>query len=206
MNFIEQIHEKYIFNRRIRILCEHLAQLIPQNGMMLDVGCGDGYLAAQLMKKRPDIAIKGIDVLLRNRVHIPVEIFDGSQLPYQDSSFEAVMFVDVLHHIEGPEQLLREAVRVARETVIIKDHLLNGILADSILRFMDNVGNTRYGVNLVYNYWSREKWMRTIASLDMSVRVWKERLGIYPWPLSLIFDRSLHFVSGLTFNKKDRVE
>ncbi len=203
MNIIEHLHEKYIFERRIRVLCENLAQLIPHNVVLLDVGCGDGFLAARLMQKRPDISIKGIDVLIRDNIHIPVEVYDGANLPYMDSSFDAVMFIDVLHHAEDPEPLLREAGRVARQAIIIKDHLLNGVLANSTLCFMDNIGNARHGVSLIYNYWSREKWMRTITSLDMSISEWRERLGIYQWPLSLIFDRSLHFISRLTFNMKD---
>ena len=203
MNIVEQIHEKYVYGRRIRVLCENLAQLIPQNVLLLDVGCGDGFLAARLMQRRPDISIKGIDVLLRDKVHIPVTVYDCVNLPYKDSSFDAVMFVDVLHHTEDPEHLLSEGMRVARKSIIIKDHLLSGILAGPTLRFMDNIGNVRHGVCLVYNYWTREKWMRTIASLGMSIDKWQERLGIYPWPTTMIFDRSLHFVCTLTVNKKD---
>jgi hypothetical protein len=37
--------------------------------------------------------------------------------------------------------LLREAARVAREAVVIKDHTKNGLAADATLRFMDRIGN-----------------------------------------------------------------
>jgi SAM-dependent methyltransferase len=202
MNFLERIHEKYVYSRRTRVLCENLARLIPQDTQLLDVGCGDGLLASRLMEKRPDLVIKGVDVLLRDEVHIPVEPYDGVHLPFEDSSFDGVMFVDVLHHTEDPEHLLNEGMRVVRNNIIIKDHCLNGIWASPTLRYMDDVGNVRYGVSLVYNYWSRDKWMRTFALLGMSVLEWEDRLGIYPWPASLIFERSLHFLCVLTVVKK----
>ena len=46
------------------------------------------------------------------------------------------MFVDVLLHTLDPMILLREAIRVARQTVVIKDHTLDGLLAGPTLRAM----------------------------------------------------------------------
>ena len=205
MNLLEQIHEKYFFGRRVRVLSENLAECIPPNATLLDVGCGDGSLATKIMRLRPDVAINGIDVLIRDQVHIPVELFDSANFPYDDASFDTVMFIDVLHHTQNPEHLLREAARVARRNIIIKDHLLNGFLAGSTLRFMDHVGNARYGVNLVYNFWSRAQWQQTFGAVGVTSEKWCERLNIYPWPLGLIFDRSLHFISSLSVPEKNNV-
>jgi len=154
------------------------------------------------MQKRPDIVIKGLDVLLRKKTHIPVEMYEGHDLPYADSSFDTVMFVDVLHHSESIEHLLLEAIRLTRKTIIIKDHLKNGLLAGPTLRLMDNIGNTRFNVELVYNYWPRNKWMRTIAAMGLSICDWQEKLSIYPWPINLLFDRSLHFVAALSVTNR----
>ena len=196
------MHERHVRERRIRALCRILAAAIPQNEQVLDVGCGDGFLDSYLMQKRPDIVIKGLDVLLRKKTHIPVEMYDGHDLPYADSSFDTVMFVDVLHHSESIEHLLLEAIRLTRKTIIIKDHLKNGLLAGPTLRLMDNIGNTRFNVELVYNYWPRNKWMRTIAAMGLSICDWQEKLGIYPWPINLLFDRSLHFVAALSVTNR----
>jgi len=203
MNLLEQIHEKYLFGRRVRILSDNLAAYIPANATLLDVGCGDGSLAAKIMRRRPDVTIRGIDVLMRDKVHIPVELFDSVNFPYDDDSFDTVMFVDVLHHTKKPERLLREAARVARRNIIIKDHLLNGFLAGPTLRFMDHVGNARHGVNLVYNFRPRAKWQQTFETIGLASEKWCERLNLYPWPLGLIFDRSLHFISSLSVPEKN---
>ncbi|MFP5269676.1 class I SAM-dependent methyltransferase [Coleofasciculus sp.] len=197
MNFVEQIHGRYIFNRRVDILSDHLAKLIPQNAHLLDVGCGDGLITDLIMQKRPDIQAQGIDVLVRNQTHIPVIPFDGQVIPFDEKTFDVVMFVDVLHHTEDPMILLREAARVTRRAIVLKDHTCNGLFAGSTLRFMDKVGNERYSVVLPYNYWSKQRWFTAFEELFLKIDVWNKNLSLYPLPLNLIFDRSLHFVSRL---------
>ena len=201
MNIFELIHEHFIYSRRISALCTNVSRLLLQNWHVLDVGSGDGLLASKVMQMRPDIDIKGIDVLIRNRTHIPVKAFDGKEIPYRDSSFNAVTFIDVLHHIDDPVPLLHEAMRVATEAIIIKDHLLNGLLARATLRFMDDIGNIRYKVSLVDNYWPRQKWNEEIETMGLTIDEWNENLGLYSWPLNLIFDRSLHFITRILLNK-----
>jgi len=46
MNLLEEIHGSYVHNRRVRVLARELSALLPANGQVLDVGCGDGLLAA----------------------------------------------------------------------------------------------------------------------------------------------------------------
>ena len=131
MNLVEHFHRGYIQNRRARILAEHLSSLIPHSTTLLDVGCGDGRLSARILESRGDIVIKGVDVLARSQSYFPVDLFDGQTIPADDGSFDVVMFVDVLHHTEDPMILLREAARVARRHIIIKDHLLDRPLAET---------------------------------------------------------------------------
>ena len=67
------------------------------------------------------MVITGIDVLVRDHAHIPVVKFDVTSIPFPDRSFDTLVFVDVLHHTNDPVLLLREAARVARNTIVIKD-------------------------------------------------------------------------------------
>jgi hypothetical protein len=71
------------------------------------------------------------------------------------------------------------------------------LFADSILRFMDRIGNRRYSVALPFNYWREEKWRCAFAELGLMPKFWESRLGLYPWPASVIFERNLHFVTLL---------
>ncbi len=197
MSVAEKLHEAYGFDRRVRVLSNHIEGLLPRGARVLDVGCGDGTIDSLLCELRPDVSIEGIDVLVRPETRIEVKAFDGTTIPHPDDSFDCVLFVDVLHHSEDGLALLREARRVAREVIVIKDHRRNGWLAGPTLRFMDDVGNKRFGVELPYNYWSHEEWHAAFGELALEVRSWKQKLGIYPWPASMLFDRGLHFVAAL---------
>jgi SAM-dependent methyltransferase len=197
MSWVETIHGRYVHDRRSRILSGHLAKFIPENVLMLDVGSGDGLLGQLISQVRPDVTIKGIDVLVRPRTLIPTEKYDGERIPYGDTSFDGVMFVDVLHHTTDPLILLREAIRVARRAIVIKDHLLDGLFAGQTLRFMDRAGNARHGVSLPYTYWTKETWYDAFDTLGLRVGMWTTKLGLYPPPASWLFDRSLHFVARL---------
>ena len=196
-SFTERIHQNFVYPRRVRVLSRHLAGFLPRNGRVLDVGCGDGEISQAILKERPDLQIEGIEVLLRGKPHIRVTQFDGLHIPFADNSFDTVMFVDVLHHTGDPAQLLREAARVAAQRVVIKDHTMDGFLAFETLRFLDRVGNARHGVALPFNYWKESQWRSELRLAALPVTAWKSSLQLYPWPASMLFDRSLHFVAEL---------
>jgi SAM-dependent methyltransferase len=191
------LHGRLVFDRRIRVLANRLAPLIPAGSRILDVGCGDGRLDRLLQELREDLTLEGVDVLVRPDAAIPVRAFDGTRLPCDDRSFDVVMFVDVLHHTPDPVLLLREAARVARRAVLIKDHCRDGLLAGPTLRLMDWVGNAPHGVALPYNYWPEARWRETFGVLALDVETWIDRLALYPWPLALLFERRLHFIARL---------
>lgn len=193
---LNAVHNSLVFNRRIDVLAGHFADLLS-DGEVLDMGCGDGSIALRVMQKRPGVTITGADVFVRENAHIPVTIFDGHTLPFADGQFEDVMLVDVLHHTDDPAAVLAEAARVARRAVIVKDHLRDGLFAGPILRLMDWVGNRGHGVRLPYNYLSTAEWERTFAKAGARVDDWRDRLGLYPFPASLIFERKLHFIAVL---------
>ncbi len=197
MSLISQVHGSYVHVRRVSILAKHIAEMLPENARVLDVGCGDGKLASLIGQMRPDVRLEGVDVLVRPGTAIPVSYFDGHKLPFDDRSFDVVMFVDVLHHTDDPNELLTESARVASQAVVIKDHTMNGFLAYPTLKFMDTVSNARYGVALPYNYWPLAKWQAAWQKLGLKPSVWIDRVGLYPWWASWVFGRGLHFVTRL---------
>ena len=98
--------------------------------------------------QRPDLVFTGMDVLVRPRTHIPVREFDGFTLPMGDRAVDAILLVDVLHHADDPIRLLKEVARVARQAIIIKDHMQAGWIDRQTLRLMDWTGNAAHGVAL----------------------------------------------------------
>ena len=167
----------------------------PRGATVLDVGCGDGLLGRTIRNARPDVALTGIDVLVRPKTHIPVQEFNGLTLPMGDRAVDVILLVDVLHHADDPMRLLIEAARVARQAIIIKDHLQAGWFDRQTLRLMDWTGNAAHGVALPYNYWSAQEWTLALQRIGAAIEIWETELGLYPWPVSALFGRSLHFVA-----------
>jgi SAM-dependent methyltransferase len=186
-----------VFSRRVRVLAKHLSEMLPKNASVLDVGAGDGTIARLVMNARPDLTIRGVDILARKESHIPVTLFDGTTLPFADGEFDAAMMVDVLHHAAQQERLLSEMRRVVKRAIVIKDHVVQGVLARQTLAFMDWVGNARFGVSLPYSYWTAQQWDRAFATLRLRESERRTSIGLYPWPASVLFGRGLHFISRL---------
>src|SRR2546428_3612341 len=165
MRRVRDIHGAHVHSRRATILGRHLSAFLPMHASVLDVGTGDGLLAQRVLTDRPDLRWTAVDTLVRPHTHVPVQVVEGTHLPFEDKTFDVVVFVDVLHHTDDPMVLLREAVRVARRSIVIKDHLREGVLARPTLRFMDWVSNAGWGVRLTYNYWGKSQWERAYREL-----------------------------------------
>lgn len=193
---INDLHANLVFGRRVRVLAAAIAERLPANASVLDVGCGSGDMAAAVMALRPDVTIEGIDVLVRPNTAIPVTRYDGDHIPFADGHFDAAIIVDVLHHTDDPQAVLGETARVAK-MVVVKDHLREGVAAYATLRFMDWIGNAAHGVRLPYNYLSLGEWRGTWSSLGLAADQFVTRLALYPRPFSWLFDRRLHFVTSL---------
>ena len=195
---LNAVHGALIFRRRVESLADRLAIAIPSDAIrVLDLGCGDGQVAWALMQRRPELVIEGVDVLVRPETQIPVMAYDGVTLPFADQYFDCVTIVDVLHHTDEPARVLAEAARVAAGSVVIKDHLREGIMAGPTLRLMDWVGNRGHDVRLNYNYLDANQWAEVFALAALKETHRQAKLGLYGPPLSWAFERRMHFVNRL---------
>jgi SAM-dependent methyltransferase len=197
LSALKQGHGAFVHGRRVRVLARVLAEQIPQGASVLDIGCGDGTIAALVAKSRPDISMHGVEVLPRADCQIPCSAFDGNTLPFDEQSFDVAMLVDVLHHTSDVSVLLREAGRVSRQRVLLKDHLSENAFDHATLRFMDWVGNRPHGVTLTYNYQRRAQWDGYFAAADLQPAHFETNIPLYPPPFSALVGRGLHFVAAL---------
>src|SRR5438270_1831833 len=86
-------------------------------GRVLDVGCGVGQVVARLADA--GFEAHGVDVSEPNiqraqKVCPRCQLYDGKKLPFGDRFFDGVGALNVLEHVEQPEEFLRELVRVTR--------------------------------------------------------------------------------------------
>ena len=201
VGLLGEAHRRTVMGRRIRRLASALAEIIPENLRILDVGAGNGYLASTIMDMRPDLNIEGIDIKLWPRRHISVHKFDGTSIPFDDDSWDACLASDVIHHSDEPKLLLGEMVRVARSSVFLKDHVAETAWDLRMLSFMDWAGNRGHDVVLSYRYWSWDEWSEVFDNLGLQTSRVETKLNLYPLPFRWIFDRKLHFVAKLDLSR-----
>lgn len=88
---------------------------------VLDVATGTGAVARELLRQK-GCRVVGLDqspemlAEARRRLGSSVEFVEGNaqQLPFEDSSFDALTFTYLLRYVEDPPATLRELVRVVR--------------------------------------------------------------------------------------------
>lgn len=94
-------------------------------GQILDVGCGTGETMNFLDALIPNCKAYGVDAsplavkYAKGRGHKKVYLGVAEKLPFKANFFDAVLFLDVLEHIEKPARSLKEAKRVVKKGGII---------------------------------------------------------------------------------------
>lgn len=78
---------------------------------VLDVGCGRGYAGDVVTECGGDYF--GAD-LVASRTGVRMVVADGSELPFADATFDAVLCIDVFEHFPDPVAAAREFHRLVR--------------------------------------------------------------------------------------------
>lgn len=90
-----------------------IARIIPRSSEVLDVGCGNGFIAHHLSAMLGGPAV-GIDMGKTAEAPIDYRRYGGGRFPTSDSSIDAVLLCYVLHHAQDVRVVLNEMRRVLR--------------------------------------------------------------------------------------------
>jgi len=111
---------------------------------VLDAGTGEGILNHIMGEKFEHLEITGLDISMDN-LNIAEQIVDGDiirgdlyNLPLKDNSFDLVISMEVLEHLEKPEIAIKNIKRVTRKFAILS------VPNDPVFR----LGNILRGKNL----------------------------------------------------------
>ena len=104
-----------------------IAELLPNNTRVLDVGCAKGFMLHDLKEQVPDIKIAGVDIsayAIENcieSVRQNLQVANATKLPFPDNSFDLVIAINTIHNLELPELILslREINRVTRKDAFV---------------------------------------------------------------------------------------
>lgn len=90
-----------------------IARVIPRGSEVLDVGCGNGYIAHHLSALL-GTRVTGIDVANSTEAPIDYQRYDGREFPAANASYDAIVLAYVLHHAQDLQSMLEEMKRVLR--------------------------------------------------------------------------------------------
>lgn len=91
---------------------------IADGSVVVDVGCGGGKMLRTIHEHRRGVTLLGCDVTKPANINgdFAFAALDRSTglLPYNDSSVDVALLVDVLEHVDHPETTLSEVARILR--------------------------------------------------------------------------------------------
>ena len=101
-----------------------IAELLPKNVRVLDVGCGDGSLMDLLIKEK-NIEARGLEIKeehVKKCIYKGLSVIEGNaetelhQFP--DQSFDYVVLSQTLQAFYNPEKVLKELLRVGKSAIV----------------------------------------------------------------------------------------
>ncbi len=135
---------------RAATVVKRVKPYLAKSEKILDIGSGSGYIASILRSEGKDVV--PVDVAdFHGPILISPIIYDGIKLPFLDKSFDTALLLMVLHHTSDPSIVFCEAMRVAKNIVVIETSYSNPVNR-FITIVADTVGNLRTRA-----YWSSYK-------------------------------------------------
>lgn len=114
---------------------------IPAHAKILDIACGAGFVTLPMAERGYDM--RGIDLSqgsietarrrINPRTRIALECENALRLSSADATFDAVLLLDFLEHIDTPEAAIKEAARVLKPGGVMITYTFNRTLPAHIL-------------------------------------------------------------------------
>lgn len=101
-----------------------IAKWIAPSSQVLDLGCGDGSFLEFLRQQKP-VQAYGVEIddarvlaCVQKDIHVIQQNLEGGLALFGDQSFDTVVLSQTLQTIHQTEKILREVVRVGKESII----------------------------------------------------------------------------------------
>ncbi len=92
---------------------------VPASGSLLDLGSSDGGTLTHFAELRADISLAAADIFGNPDAYprgtdFQRADFESDELPWQDSTFDAITCMHVVEHLSNPRHLLRQSARLLK--------------------------------------------------------------------------------------------
>ncbi|MBI2341100.1 MAG: class I SAM-dependent methyltransferase [Deltaproteobacteria bacterium] len=129
LNFIE----RFLVNHPLRFLLQKLIDLpvllnwarLGRGLSILEAGCGNGRVARHLSEKLKTRSYTAVDIdpkmvahaesLTEKNSRLVFQVADLCNLPFDDRGFDAVVMLDVLHHLQNWKKGVKEIHRALKK-------------------------------------------------------------------------------------------
>ena len=93
------------------------SSILPEHKSILDIGCGEGIALEKLVRKFPGKVVAGVDLERENieictRYGLTAVYSNLYELALPSGSFDVGIMIDVLEHLDRPEEGVKELYRV----------------------------------------------------------------------------------------------
>jgi len=95
-----------------------------EDGTLIDLGSGTGYLSIEIARRAPRLKVYGIDLsekmveIARKHAegiaNVRFEIGNVAELPFEDNSIDFIISTGTLHHLKRPAKVFDECYRVLK--------------------------------------------------------------------------------------------
>ncbi len=157
---------------RVDPIIASFTSAIEPHSRIIDIGAGKGLLA-QEMARRFNARVTLVDVAQYNHTDLPLTVCDSRALAFADNSFDVALLSFVLHHSPNPDAILREALRVAREVIVIENDV-RGKMRGALTRAIDSLPALRYGTPPCHLTRTRDEWLNWFAEFPVETRLLHE--------------------------------
>ncbi len=162
---IKKISEETI-KIRSRLVVGVYQSWVKKRSKVLDVGCGNAVLS-NILRNELTISLTGCDIEKYIKKDIPfVLLKNPTILPFENNSFDIVMFNDMLHHTSYANQkkLLKEGLRVSNKVLIYEDE---PNLIETIVDWGINKIHNRH-MPVILSFRKPAEWIKLFTELELT--------------------------------------
>jgi 2-polyprenyl-3-methyl-5-hydroxy-6-metoxy-1,4-benzoquinol methylase len=158
---------------------------------LLDAGCGEGLSIEKIAANRHVYPVYGLDLSFRSiqlaQKIVPQSLLlQGSvlALPFNNESFQVVICLEVLEHLDEPANCLQELLRVAKGYVLLS---VPNEPAFQVANFLRGKNLSRLGNDIDHlQHWTARKFIRFVQQYTQVI-AWRTS---FPWTIALCHKES----------------